>query len=263
MRFETACEFADAIEEAAPLATRRKVGEWVERLCGLHLTKRSERVSEIERSTTDLGSPKDLQKLLAAKATAVPWDAVALTDSTLPSAVANPLHANTQSTASSALEFRLLVSEPPKKRRRWTHRRWLLPVVASALALLVVVAVTRLERQTEPSAIRDEKSVQNSPAANPQPMRESEAPALPIAVPARPAATHDSPGRSDDLVPPTASGSASNQAKRAAGARDHRRSAKAAAAKVAKANRPAQKKDCNPPYFIDDQGIRRVKPQCR
>jgi serine/threonine-protein kinase len=57
-RFQTAREFAIAIEEASRLASAREVGEWVERVAGETLLHREQAVAEIEAvsSITDVGS---------------------------------------------------------------------------------------------------------------------------------------------------------------------------------------------------------------
>lgn len=51
-RFQTARDFAIAIEEALPMASARGVGEWVERVAGETLLKREQTVAEIESIST-------------------------------------------------------------------------------------------------------------------------------------------------------------------------------------------------------------------
>ena len=55
-RYPSARELAIAVEHAAPLASPRAVGEWVERLAGDVLAKRAERVSWIESASAGLPS---------------------------------------------------------------------------------------------------------------------------------------------------------------------------------------------------------------
>jgi hypothetical protein len=43
---------------------------------------------------------------------------------------------------------------------------------------------------------------------------------------------------------------------------DHRPNAKTAVAGLSKIGRPQRKRNCDPPYFIDPSGIRRVKREC-
>jgi eukaryotic-like serine/threonine-protein kinase len=66
-RFQTALEFSDALEEALPLASHRKVGKWVERLCGKHLADLADKVSDIERSGVHSLPPQDALDVLRAK----------------------------------------------------------------------------------------------------------------------------------------------------------------------------------------------------
>jgi serine/threonine protein kinase len=55
-RFQTASEFAEAIEEAIHVPTARRVGEWVVYLGGEDLAKNSERLAAIESSSPDTQS---------------------------------------------------------------------------------------------------------------------------------------------------------------------------------------------------------------
>src|SRR5581483_1865995 len=53
-RFQTAEEFAVAIEHAAPLASAHVVGQWVRQLGGERLQARAQRVAEIESVSSSL-----------------------------------------------------------------------------------------------------------------------------------------------------------------------------------------------------------------
>jgi serine/threonine-protein kinase len=59
-RYQTAREFAIELESATLPATPRAVGEWVERMAGADLERRSQLVAEIESISTN---PEDLAKL--------------------------------------------------------------------------------------------------------------------------------------------------------------------------------------------------------
>jgi serine/threonine-protein kinase len=59
-RYQTARQFAIELEGSTALATPRAIGEWVERLAGIDLERRSQLVAEIESISTN---PEDLAKL--------------------------------------------------------------------------------------------------------------------------------------------------------------------------------------------------------
>ncbi len=60
-RFDTAKQMATALEEAMPVATQAKVGEWVEQTAHKALAKRSHILADIERATT-VGMPPELME---------------------------------------------------------------------------------------------------------------------------------------------------------------------------------------------------------
>jgi serine/threonine protein kinase len=235
-RFQTALEFADAIEEAIPLASHRKVGKWVGRLCGKHLAELADRVSDIERS--GVHSLQGALDGVRSKRRAEPKSAE---DSTGGSA--------SQSDASQppALAHLSLVgsSTIPGLLARYSDRlrgAWPYVVIVSVVSLLLgSVGVWRLLR-TDPLAKVGTTPEQVSPAATrpvaPQPVL----PAVP--VPLGPAASEEAAAD-----PPASEGE-----------EPVRHTAKAKPGK--RANRASARKNCNPPYTIDGKGIRRVKPYC-
>jgi serine/threonine-protein kinase len=54
-RFASAREMARALESAVPLVSTSEIGEWVERLAGVSLADRAERIAQIESSSSNLG----------------------------------------------------------------------------------------------------------------------------------------------------------------------------------------------------------------
>jgi eukaryotic-like serine/threonine-protein kinase len=230
-RFQSAREFADAIEESIPLASHRKVGGWVERLCGQALSQRALRVSEIERLTFDPDSSKDLEHVLGSRTPGV--------SPVEPGSAGRP---QTLTQLSVSMHIEAPPSpEAPSPHRGWVRRAWPLLVGATVLALLLVAGLRLWPHRTDTRAAASPALPAVPPAPDPLPPP----PVVPSAAPA-----------ADE----SASAPAPSEPSTAADAR--RGSAKPAAARPAKLRRPAAKKNCDPPYYLDFQGIRRVKPQC-
>jgi eukaryotic-like serine/threonine-protein kinase len=62
-RWQSARDFAIALEDVGPLATAHRVGEWVEQIAGEELRERSRRIAEIEGMPTDFARSLDEQLL--------------------------------------------------------------------------------------------------------------------------------------------------------------------------------------------------------
>lgn len=249
-RFQTAREFADALEEAAPLASHRKVGAWVERLCGQQLSQRAHRVSEIERSTYDQDSAKDLQQVLTPGATA----------KLRPS---GPLRTHTGLSMSMHIELPpASTPDAPLPRRSWARKAWPLMVGAPALALLVGVGIVRWSHRMQGAAPGEAKPRAASPSlpsaqdrTKPPPPPRVEVMAAPPATPG-PEALAPAADTEQAFVP------SPDEPSGAAGGPSRRGTAKAASAKLGKSRKRAARKNCDPPYYVDSQGIRRVKRDC-
>jgi serine/threonine-protein kinase len=248
-RFQTAREFADALEEAMPLASHRKVGGWVERLCGHQLSQRAHRVSEIERSTYDLDSAKDLQQVLTPGA------------ATLPRPAGPPL---THTELSMSMHFEAPfapTADPPAPRRSWVRKAWPLLVSAPAFALLVGWGIVHTSHRTDtvaPGGVKSHAASPSRPTA--QALTEPATPPLPsVKVEA------EGPPSPDHAALPAAGDAVStspSEPNGAAGVPAQQGTAKAASTKPAKSRRRVARKDCDPPYSLDSQGIRRVKQHC-
>jgi eukaryotic-like serine/threonine-protein kinase len=256
-RFQSALAFADALEDAVSLASHRKAGEWVEKLCSTHLCQRAEKVSRIERSTFDPNSSKDTQALLFSKQSLATGATPQVGDAT---------NSRDEIPPSTPLPLSRVIDGVGKR------RLWPFAVAFSSIAFLAGVGGVYQLRRMDAATMgkpRPEGSVSRTTVpsiAAPQPL----APRV-VQVPAKEpqqAPVNDNPGAS-----PTEQRNAGPSAPQPPGlSNGNRRSGTTGPSrlagktkgpsKISKANRPALKKDCDPPYYLDANGIRRVKPQC-
>lgn len=230
-RYQTALEYAAAIETVGPLAPARLVAEWVKAVGGEALQKRSERVRTIEQLSPDDDYASD-ERLASARARLH----------------ANPRAFTAHAASSPALvvdsgaetEQAVTVAEPLAGRAAQRSRRWLLPALGAVgvSALLAVLWSSRSGSNEAPAAAGSAPVVAANVAAPPS----APAPA-PSAAP-EPTA----------VAAPASSAAASSAAVKGSAA--HAKARTPAPAKV------SAKNSCNPPYVIDSRGIRRVKPGC-
>jgi eukaryotic-like serine/threonine-protein kinase len=237
LRFQTAQDFADAIEEAVALPSTRKMSEWVAYLGGQHLTEASARLSAIESSSFEedtLGPSVEGQRPQSPDRRVRPVIMRPATYSEV-TAVAEPVrggkHEGVMRTSTSILLARGL---------SWGRRHW--PVLAGA-AILMLITVVGVVSSVRASHLAEVKTTVNS--------RQAAQPALAArALPAPKDLDQPSLGTTAVLAesnprPSTIPRPASPQTTAQSSA-THRKT----------------KKDCNPPFFFDGKGIRRVKPQC-
>lgn len=260
-RFQTALEFADALEDAVPLASHRKVGEWVERLCSTCLDKRAERVSTIERASYDPNASTDPQALLRSSSRSfAPHEVPVATPNKTGLTEAPPARNHGTGNTNSLAEIppSTPISLPPqfgpRKRIPWSY------VVVSSIVLLVLgtAGLYQLRRVGLPTSggkgLQPSTSspavVPNQPHAIPLP---SPSPATsPVVEDLSGAKGEDLDGQPAAQPESRASGTSSQQAAKG----------KRARGKIAKTSKVSNRKDCDPPFFVDSKGIRRVKPQC-
>jgi serine/threonine-protein kinase len=279
-RFQTARDFATALEEDAFVANARKVSEWVSAAAATSLAERAEQVARIESASIDVDVLDDpgqsVESLLTISQTikllqeaelhdtretpAMPDNDIGEPDTTdaknrrweastalLPSRPAEQAaRHDSQACATSALppmapaqahevwtETLLVNLRGPKKRG---------VVVGGIVALLLIIGAVGLAlrsgsgRSVDP--LTSERTVAPPTQAGPRPLPQ----------PASPPA----------LV--NAAGSSGAQAERPAPVPPPNPAVKTRRMKPAKAAKLA--KDCDPPFFIDSDGIRRVKAQC-
>jgi len=237
-RFQTAREFATAIEDALPIFGSRKVGEWVVQVDSDDLARRTDAVSHIESSSVNAlassGPPKTKPPASAA-------DHASITDLT-PTDVLWTVVA------------------------RLARRRGFAILGASLLAIAVGVGLAGLANRMwtrnvprPASANAVERPIVKQVPADP-PLRPETAPIHPVAAAATAPATPAT--ESQPVAPvvraPTVVGETTKR-----DAVTHRRpSPKTAAASLSKAGGSHGKGNCDPPYTVDANGIRRVRNEC-
>lgn len=259
-RFQTAREFAIAIEETMPLLSHREVGEWVEEIAGDSLGRREAALAEIEgiSSVSELNilSPSDAgfaQDLAATPAESARSDPPPEADD---SEVATAFYAGSASTgiapapqddptqvfemdAASDLTSPRQSSKPPFLQAKSFNTYAIATAVFSGLLLLVAVLAGVFSEDApsgspaparSPSAI-DARSAQGVLAVKPPPApkapQEEAAPTLPF-----------------EQLPV---------------AQPKSRPTKKAAPETQKKK---TSDDCARPFYVDQAGIRRIKPAC-
>ena len=292
-RFATAREFAVALEEAIPIASGREVGEWVEAVAGETLSKREKIVAEIESISavseiTELTDSADpILKTIDAR---LPTAREPTTEKTSPSElVRRSVVEDEEATTLYRGEKEVVVpglpgppsapgasaapidAPPPAsgdvstdvalyRRTVDSRRRQLRAVGVGVLAAFLIAGVVVLvvgsrsaggDAPPEGDAERSARSpAPPSPPAEPTP---TEAPAGAVEVDSLPVEE-----------PPEAPEPAPAKKTPAAGAKGgvRRPSAPKAPPPREKPAAPKQAKTCDPPYYFDSKGIRRIKPQC-
>ena len=244
-RFQTASEFAEAIEESIRVSTARRVGEWVVYLGGEDLAKNSERLAAIESSSLDaksLGAQK-LQDQQTAQSTQLVRkrpetysDVDAISTQILAEADVTPAPAAEETGTTLLSRSRLFL--------RWlSTRRNHGPIIAGVVAFVfavVVVGIVRLPARNRAQATTN--------AAIPT-LGANASSALPKL------ADLPQPGQNTDVAAPV---EATKRTRTGPG----KASPKSAATAMSTTRLTTKKNGCKPPFFVDGQGIRRVKPEC-
>jgi serine/threonine-protein kinase len=264
-RYQTARDFANELEASVALPRPNAVGEWVEKIAAVDLERRAQVLSKIETIST---SPEDVAKLQGELAAAP--DASVDRTSTIsnvrsgsgsrpklpppPRRILNAesgdesgFRVTTPSTAD--VEARAAAPDPP--RRRSGIFAWFLGAVTCA-------AIGGLASIYAPRIFHDASGRSGGP---PRATSASSA-ATPVAAPPAPTVEiKDLPpaGSTDDIEgatpePPSAASVPAPELRA-----PKMQEAKTQEAKT-KAARSASK--CNPPYTVDANGIKRLKPQC-
>ena len=246
-RYQTAREYAIAIETAGPIALARHVGEWVERVGGDALSDRSSKVAIIEKlgEAPEFASEEQLvhtRARLRADPRAFTGRAngpqLLVGTSELAGGAARPPSIPTVALGpgeTTAAEVPTVSAVPAAKGSSSRSRQRTAGVAALGVLALggVVWAAARSHEPTPatPTAPVELTSAQTAPAAAVQPSAvvPSAAPVASATASAAPSAT-----ASHGKAHPTSV-----------------------------APRPSiRHRDCNPPWVLDAKGIRRVKPQC-
>ncbi|MDC0681621.1 serine/threonine-protein kinase [Sorangium atrum] len=276
-RYATALEMAAALEEALPPASPRAVGAWVEATAGTLLEARAKSLAAIEtsqrsaaptpptpRPAVDDAPSRDVEARLAqpsgSRGRALRTSVTVPTMTRTVEDMARP--------AASALATPVAAAAPPRLASAQLVRASTLALGASALVLAVALGRSCSVRPG-PDAPQDARAGESSlPAASPPavaaPAASVGAPEVlaeaPAALSAAPEASAASPAPAPDATAPGASASAAAAPEPAARAAAPDRAAGVRAASPARSARPRSR--CVPPYYLDANGIRRIKREC-
>jgi serine/threonine-protein kinase len=262
-RFQTAREFAIALETLGRHASSRTVGEWVERVAGVGLARRFRLVAALE----GLSHSEELSKLAEAEALdqevepEAPCGPISGLRERLDSVSDEPARPSTHSSSSTSHVSNVALPSVPEDDAGGTRRRkvWLSALVAAAA--VVVVLLSLLSRRAAAPA----EDAARSPAGGsalaargasaPPPAAEKSPEPMPLAAaPAAPAVAPSPPSRPEPVSQPAGG---------AAGPSEGAGRVPIAGKPVAKsAGRKPPKVDCDPPFAFDAKGIKRVKPGC-
>ncbi|MCB9585241.1 MAG: serine/threonine protein kinase [Polyangiaceae bacterium] len=248
-RFPTALAFAEAIEGAVRVASSREIGAWVDTNAAIGLGERSARLSEVESSSHIVAKPV---------------------------AVAAPVSARTSMPIVESTDLstaRTLVVAPGRPSALRKVLGFAAAGLGGAVLVLLIVVLLRPSGNEAPESTKAQPTVTPAPESPPA-AAEAAAEAAPRAT--ETAAPADSAGAGSDTAAATEVASPESAAKEPAKAEAAAEEpAKPAAKQPAAAARPRAtthvappvkaakpKVNCNPPYSIDAQGIKRVKPEC-
>jgi len=256
-RHATARELATAIEETLGVASPGVVGDWVARFAGDALSKRADRIKEIETLTSNrLDIPA---AAISSRGGSDPgFDPGDFQNTSSLPDDDGPTKIEAQSIPSSTLTERSNVtmasnSDPPKSRGKVLG-------IAAVLALLVVGGITLTrssdvetseENPAASGAAPDGPAVDASPeiaAADAPPVTAPEASAS--AEPeTEPTADPDPDAKVDSVASPASP--------------RPRTAPRATSRPPGTAKKPPKtKKDCDPPYYFDQEGVKRFKVEC-
>jgi serine/threonine-protein kinase len=223
-RFATAREMAQALERVVPPAAPREVGLWVESAAGVSIRERALRIEDMERASVVTLAPEEAAAL-----------SEKLANDTTPAGAAEPAPPHELSSISVSTARPM---PAPKSRA---------PRTLALVALLCCAAAAgfygaRLAPGPEGGAAPPE-----SHAA----VVGDQAPATP---PSAAAAVDATEAPAQPASSPTASATASASAAP--------RPQATAPRGPSVARPPSKKADCQPPYEVTADGVRRYKPQC-
>jgi len=263
-RFQTAREFAAALEEEAFIASTRKVAGWVANAAAQSLAERTERLAAIEGERLEAsqlaGSGQPAQSLRTISQTVAILREADLCGATVvntpnperedaattePGATGPAWQAATELGGTRALSP---AAAPTEDKAGWTvtalvqpwrRNPWLVIGLLGA----VVLALTSVGVGLHAAALNPAR-----PPAPPATVRPTPAPGLEGATEPPPSAPPPSK--------PIAAGIGAAAERFAAPIA----SPKPKVERASKRGRPA--KSCDPPFFVDPQGIRRIKTQC-
>ncbi len=272
-RYATAREFAIAVERTIPPMSAREVGEWVEAIAGDSLEQRETAVAEIESisavghlSAFNDSDPQMLRTLVdnwngQDSARTLPDGLPAFLRDEAPTRVFRPseriepmpiddptlvFHNTEELTQPGKRTKRAAGANPFAAAPDGVRRKWLFAGAgAGAILLLIILLLARSEQQELPAPV---PSVVYSAAVAPSEV--APVAAAPVSPPPRPVAPVRATQDVEDLrttIVPNA---------------EKKRPKPAPRPKSVGAPKPSPASPCSRPWFIDEQGIRRIKPEC-
>jgi serine/threonine-protein kinase len=257
-RFQTARDFATAIEEVINVAGPQKVGDWVAQMGGKDLSDRADMVSEIDVSSFDALVSSDPLQVLKSKRVANTQDLETKRDGNTrkhkaeqSASVGDPRQESVTALLPTP-PIGLLPGVSPL-----AHGTRLAIAGAFLLALAVVVGAVGLSHRGRAKAAGD---VSARALPEPQARPRTEVAISVAAAPTESPATASGAARLAVQEPPAAA--AAIEPRIRAAAADRRSNAKIAAAGLSRTGKPQEKKNCDPPYYIDPNGIRRIRHEC-
>jgi serine/threonine-protein kinase len=247
-RFASAREMALAIEDCVQLAAIYEVGEWVERTAKAMLAERAQKLAEIESRASEsrlaaVSLPVVERAARAAAVEPATSDLATRPDAAIPSTHSSQVTmkeeatVNTPGTPLTQISSNEMITSGPSK----ALVRWLGLSAGVTCAAVVTVLMLRQRPQLAPTGSEGVEL----PSAAAQPVF---APAVAVPPPilsVEPVGEGSSPTTSPVVEALASSaGSSKKGAKRAPGSTN-------------------KKVDCNPPYVVDENRVRRMKPECK
>jgi hypothetical protein len=259
-RFATARDFAVALEAASPIASAGEVADWVRARGGNKLAERIERVAAIEShsSRVRVTGRSQLDTPLGLRPLALSDLAAAYED--LPDRASGTVLARDEAPTvrpGSGVQSGLELSSSALRAER--RRKWL---VAGASVLAACVALALLAFGGNPSPETPQLRATAAPPSAAPPVEVVEQPARPAPARAAIPAAVAPPAEVPEASAPTSASAPPSKPKTAPSTA---RVAPVAATGSAARKRPVSGRSaahCNPPYVVDAQGIRRLRPEC-
>jgi serine/threonine-protein kinase len=241
-RFETAHDMAVALEHVVPLASPRRVGEWVKAVAGDLLEASANVVTAVESNETPV----------FAFASSPPPKSQPTVCNTVVDSVNRPKRPTPSNSEMSSVEA---TTSPTLAARR--RAPLAIAIAAVGLLFLAGIAVTLVSRgrmSTTGTLLADVSTTDARSAASAMSATSTESPE-PGTEALTAASTSASP--SSNAPTPIASTSAPKP-------RKHRpkEASESRAASASKRTSKPQQAPCNPPYYLDKDGIRHLIPSC-
>jgi serine/threonine-protein kinase len=257
-RFSTAREMARALEDAIPLATVSKVGDWVEAAAKAALDERSARIADIENDS----SKQELKVSLPAPVSGIaPVSGVAPVPRASPRPAPGIEDTSTEATSIAVTEEMIYTElssgsasapRPQARAEKGRSRVWLAAAAGGGLLLTTTVIVAFTSRSTTAPAADTTATATpaatQGPASTPTPTPAPTPPEVAASAPSTPTAASASAASKPPAPVPSATQPAQT-----------RPPVSRPPAAAAKGTTPSH---CNPPWYFDARGVRIFKPEC-